>query len=79
MASLDADGLNREFVAYVYSYLENREQCVTINGAGSYPISGVPQGSILAPTLCDSFFNNVFLICYKWRVIFVGDNTLAFF
>ena len=44
VAKLDAYGFNRDTVAYIYSYLKNRKQCVRINGTQSYLgdiISGV--------------------------------------
>ena len=63
VAKPDAYGFNRDTVAYIYSYLKNRKQCVRINGVQSYPgyiISGVPQRSILGSILYNLFFNDFY-------------------
>ena len=63
VAKLDAYGFNRDTVAYIYSYLKNRKQCVRTNGTQSYLgdiISGVPQSSMLVPILYHLFFNDFF-------------------
>ena len=57
LAKLDA---YRFIVAYIYSYLKKRKQCVIINGTQSYLediSSGVLQGSILAPISMTSFIS----------------------
>ena len=83
LANLDAYGFNRDTVAYIYSYLKNRKQCVKINGTQSYLgdiISGVPQGSILGPILYNSFFNDFFyFILLATAHNFADDSTLACF
>ena len=46
VAKRDAYGFSRDTVAYIYSYLKNRKQCVRINGTQSYLgdiISDVPR------------------------------------
>ena len=78
VTNLDTFGFNRDTVAYVYSYLKSRKQCVK-----SYPgdiISGVPQGSILGPILYSFFFNDFFyFILLATARNFADDNTLACF
>ena len=67
VAKLDEYGFNRDTVAYIYSYLKNRKQCVRINGTQSYLgdiISGVPQGSILGPILYNLFLKTSFISFY---------------
>ena len=83
MAKPDTYGFNRDAVAYIYSYLKNRKQCIRINGTQSYLgdiISGVPQGSILSPILYNLFFNDFFyFILLATAHNFADDNTLACF
>ena len=58
-AKFDEYGFNRDTVAYIYSYLKNRKQCVRLNGTQYYLgdiISGVPQRSILGANLNNLFF-----------------------
>ena len=83
MAKPDPYGFKRDTVAYIYSYLKNRKQCVKRNGTQSYLgdiISGVPQGSILGPILYNLFFNDFFYIILLATVHnSADDNTLACF
>ena len=83
VAKLDAYGFNIDTVAYIYSYLKNRKQCVKINGTQSYLgdiISGVPQGSILGPILYNLFFSDFFyFILLATAHNSADDNTLACF
>ena len=80
VAKFDAYGFHRNTAAYIYSYLENRNQCVRINGTQSYLgdiISVVPQGSILGPILSDLFFNDFFrFILLSTAHNFADDSTL---
>ena len=83
MAKRDAYGFSRDSVAYIYSYLKNRKQCVRINGTQSYlwhVSSGVPQGSILDPILYNLFFNDFFYFIFLATAHnFADDNILACF
>ena len=83
MAKLDAYGFNRATVAYIYSYLKNRNHCVRINGTQSDLgdiISGVPQGSMLGSILYNLLFNDFFyFILLATAHNFADDNTLAYF
>ena len=80
VAKFDAYGFHRNTAAYIYSYLENRNQCVRINGTQSYLgdiISVVPQGSILGPILSNLFFNDFFrFILLSTAHNFADDSTL---
>ena len=83
VAKFDAYGFHRNTAAYIYSYLENRNQCVRINGTQSYLgdiISVVPQGSILGPILSNLFFNDFFrFILLSTAHNFADDSTLLCF
>ena len=46
----DAYNFNRDTVAYIYTYLKNRKQCVKISGTQSY-VSSVTHRSVLDPIL----------------------------
>ena len=53
IANLETGGFQDYLVHYVYSYLDNRKQCLQINNEKSSwqnIISGVPQNSIVEPT-----------------------------
>ena len=68
---------------HIYFYLSNRKQCVRINNVHSRfqnVISGVPQGSIVGPTLFNCFFNDFFPFIDKANVHNFGDdNSLSAF
>ena len=56
---------------YIYYYFSNRKLCVRINNVHSRfqnVISGVPQGSIVGPTLFNCFFNDFFYFIDKASV-----------
>ena len=70
-AKLAAYSVDENLLMYIYSYLSNRNQCVSINNVHSRfqnIISGVPQGSIVGPTLFNCFFNDFFYFIDKASV-----------
>ena len=82
-AKLAAYSVDENLLMYIYSYLSNRKQWVRINNVHSrfqYAISGVPQGSIVGPTLFNCFFNGFFYFSDKVSVHnFADDNSLSAF
>ena len=83
IAKLAPYGFEEKTLLYIYSYLENRKQCVKINNINSSfqtIKSGVPQGSIVGPILFNIFFNNFFFfLCNVSVHNFANDNTLPSF
>ena len=83
IAKLAAYSVDENLLMYICSYLSNRKQCVRINNVHSRfqnVISGVPQGSIVGPTLFSFFFNDFFYFIDKAGVHnFADDNSLSAF
>ena len=83
IAKLAAYSVDENLLMYIYSYLSNRKQCVRINNVHSKfqnVISGVPQGSIVGPTLFNCFLNDFFYFIDKASVHnFADDNSLSAF
>ena len=83
IAKLAAYSVDENLLMYLYSYLSNRKQCVRINNVHSSfqnVISGVPQGSIVGPTLFNFFFNDFSYFIDKASVHnFADDNSLSAF
>ena len=83
ISKLTAYGFDKNMVCYIYSYLKSRKQWISVNNIKSTfeeTISGVPQGSTVAPILLKIFFNVIFYFTLVASAHnFADDDTLSTF
>ena len=81
IAKMDAYGFSENAFTFFFSYLKRRKQSVQINNTYSIfqlLLSGVLQGSILGPILCNLFINDLFMYIKNSDLNnFAYDNTIS--
>ena len=79
LSKLDAYGISGNLKAWISSFLLNRKQRVSVDGVYSEwqdVKSGIPQGSVLGPTLFVLFINDLPDIIASTAKIFADDTKL---
>ena len=78
LTKLQSHGVKESELRWFNSYLSERSQCVVFKDAISAPLRlsfGVPQGSVLGPTLFNIHSNNISKACHISTVSLYADNT----
>ena len=79
---LEVYGIRGQALLLLQSYLEHRQQYVSINGNSSTikPItSGVPQGSVLGPFLFNMYINDIINVNKEAKFVMYADDASIFF
>ena len=80
IAKLAAYSADKNLLMYLHFYLSNSVHINNVHSSFQNVISGVPQGSIVGPTLFNCFFNDFFYFIDKASVHdFADDNSLSTF
>uniref|UniRef100_A0A8K9XPW6 Reverse transcriptase domain-containing protein n=1 Tax=Oncorhynchus mykiss TaxID=8022 RepID=A0A8K9XPW6_ONCMY len=78
---LDSLGFSNDCLAWFTNYFSDRVQCVKSEGLLSGPLTvsmGVPQGSILGPTLFSVYVNDVAIAAGDSLIHLYADDTILY-
>ena len=73
-------GIRNNTLDWLKNFLNNRQQCVIVNGEYSTPVpvlSGVPQGSVIGPTLFLTYINDL-PNGIKSKIRLFADDTIMY-
>ena len=79
LSKLQFYGINGKTAGWIKAFLSNRKQSVVVNGSSSADcdvISGVPQGSVLGPTLFLLYINDIGDNLNSTLSLFADDSIL---